>query len=46
MTDRSELPIALGAKPAFAIVAIPIINAAPTINDRTIFIKRWTMNSC
>jgi hypothetical protein len=38
MTDRSGWPIALGAKPALAIVAIPVINAALTINDRTICI--------
>jgi hypothetical protein len=36
MTELFELPIALGAKPAFATVAIPVTNAAPNINDRTI----------
>jgi hypothetical protein len=36
MTGLSELPIAFGAKPALAIVAIPVTNAAPNINDRTI----------
>ena len=36
MTDLSGLPIALGAKPAFAIVAMPITVAAPKISDRTI----------
>jgi len=36
MTGLSELLIAFGAKPALAIVAIPVTNAAPNINDRTI----------
>jgi hypothetical protein len=35
MTDLSALPIAVGAKPAFAIVAMPITIAAPKISDRT-----------
>jgi hypothetical protein len=36
MTDLSRLPIALGAKPAFAIVAMPITIAAAKISDRAI----------
>jgi hypothetical protein len=36
MTDLSGLSIALGAKPAFAIVAMPMTIAAPKISDRTI----------
>jgi hypothetical protein len=35
MSDLSALPIALAAKPAFAIVAMPITIAAPKISDRT-----------
>jgi hypothetical protein len=40
MTELFELPIALGAKPALATVAIPVTNAAPNINDRTIVSSR------
>jgi hypothetical protein len=36
MIERSELPIAFGAKPALAIVAMPVTNTAPNINDRII----------
>jgi hypothetical protein len=36
MTELFELPIALGAKLALAIVATPVANTAPNINDRTI----------
>jgi hypothetical protein len=36
MTDPSGFSIALGAKPALAIVAMPIANAAPKIGDRII----------
>jgi hypothetical protein len=36
MIERSELPIAFGAKPALAIVATPVANTAPNISDRII----------
>jgi hypothetical protein len=36
MPERSELPIVFGTKPALAAVAMPITNAAPKINNRTI----------
>jgi hypothetical protein len=36
MTERSELPMAFGAKPASATVATPAANTAPNISDRII----------